>query len=112
MLPGVMGKYMSYSVKTKTNRSGFRQQEFAVRRRFRDFVVGCTLLPYRCMAFHLTRHLNTMCSSPAFHNAPCHCHTARDPLSARYHHIWLLPATCCSPNFDLSGEDSRTFIPI
>ena len=40
MLPGVTGKYMSYSVKTKTNRPGFRQQDFAVRRRFRDFVVS------------------------------------------------------------------------
>ena len=40
MLPGVTGKYMSYGVKTKTSRPGFRQQDFAVRRRFRDFVVS------------------------------------------------------------------------
>ncbi|KAK9866902.1 hypothetical protein WJX84_001593 [Apatococcus fuscideae] len=44
MLPGVMGKYMSYSVRTKTNRPNFRQQDFAVRRRFRDFVALHDLL--------------------------------------------------------------------
>lgn len=39
LLPGVMGKYTSYGIRTKTNRPGFRQQDISVRRRFRDFVV-------------------------------------------------------------------------
>ncbi len=43
LLPGVMGKFTSYGIKTQTNRPGYQQQDFSARRRFRDFVVRISL---------------------------------------------------------------------
>lgn len=40
LIPGVSGGFVTYRVATQTRLPGFANNDMAVRRRFRDFVVG------------------------------------------------------------------------